>query len=145
MGKNNLFLFPNQNECNLLSMPCSVFPCSQYSAMRATVSTKPRFLRFFCHFFDSLTKEPDIKTTRRATYQSQCLSYTHFDVRLLCLSVKNLGLVEMVACVTLLSEKTETAKYKIARQTVDYNGHKLTYGTFKLIQSVILRKRTVLN
>ena len=52
-----------------------------YSAKGATVSTQLRFLTNFWHFFDTLTKEPNIKF--RATYQSQCLSYAHFDVRLL--------------------------------------------------------------
>ena len=54
------------------------------SMKRATVPNKPRFLTNVWHFFDTITKEPNIKTTRRATYQSQCLSYVHFDVQLLC-------------------------------------------------------------
>ena len=32
-----------------------------YSARRATVSTKPRFLMNFLYFFDTLTKELNIK------------------------------------------------------------------------------------
>ena len=32
-----------------------------YSAKSATVSTKPKFLTNFLHFFDILTNEPNIK------------------------------------------------------------------------------------
>ena len=53
-----------------------------YCARRATVSTKPRFLTLFWHFFDTLTKEPNIKVGVAQTLWLICGATSSLDVPL---------------------------------------------------------------